>query len=143
MFVAGLALSLESSARRELHNTMTQISDAIRFGLHLFKVGMFSFKICRWVSQLVPSRQEISQSISMRDLEEEQQNESSGRKSISAAKGAEGVRQTFWQSFCGFTPSSKGKNGKGRERRRRERPKKNIIEKSSVGEFAVDRIHVI
>ena len=72
----------------------------------------------------------------MRDLEEEQQNESSGRKSISAAKGADilAILLRLHSIFQGQ---------KWQRERRRERPKKNIIEKSSVGEFAVDRIHVI
>ena len=78
----------------------------------------------------------------MRDLEEEQQNESSGRKSISAAKGAKGGSEADILAIL-LRLHSIFQGQKRQRERRGERPKKNIIEKSSVGEFAVDRIHVI
>ena len=78
----------------------------------------------------------------MRNLEEEQQNESSGRKSISTAKGAEGGSKADILAIL-LRLHSIFQGQKWQRERRRERPKKNIIEKSSVGEFAVDRIHVI
>ena len=72
----------------------------------------------------------------MRDLEEEQQNESSGRKSISAAKGAEGGSEADILAIL-LRLHSIFQGQKWQRERRRERPKKNIIEKSSVGEFGV------